>query len=99
MTQIGTVGIVGIGVAVVAVENVIAGRDPFPQIMVGGLFAAAVSVVSEIDEGLAKAFAATFLVSVLLLHSKGITGVLTKYATAASKPKVKTTSNTKGKSE
>lgn len=95
MSQVGVTGVAAFGVAVVAIDNTVTGHDPFPALLAGGLFTVAVSVVSDIDEGLAMVVAATYLTAVLLLHSKSITDVLTKFANQRPTPAVSTAAKPK----
>lgn len=87
-SQIGAVGTACFAVGVIGIENVSKGHDPFPQLLLGGLFTTGIAFMSQIDAGFAMGIAIVFLVSTLLLHSSAITNFLltiSSGATATSK--------------
>lgn len=79
-SQVGVTGICAVGIGIIALDNLARSKDPFPQLLAGGLFATGCAVVSEVDTGLATALATVFLVSALLLHSQGITAAINKFS-------------------
>lgn len=76
MSGLGVVGVGSLAVTIIAVENVTKGHDPFPQLLVGGMFIGGATVISEVNEGLGMGIVVLFLVSTLLLHSDGVLGVI-----------------------
>lgn len=92
MSKLGVVGICGLSIGVVAVDNISTGRDPFPSIMAGGIFMAGCVGISEIDEQLAAAVAWVFLLSNLLLKSDPLLKVISG-ATGSTTSKLNSTTN------
>lgn len=76
VTQLGVVGMCMTGVGIIAVDNIRKGHDPFPQLMVGGIFTTGCSLISEVNMGIAGGIAVTFLTATLVLHSSSATDVL-----------------------
>lgn len=92
MSKLGVVGICGLSIGVVAVDNVSAGKDPFPSMVAGGMFMAGCVGISEIDEQLGAAIAWVFLLSNLLLKSDPLLKVISG-ATSTTTSKLNSTTN------
>lgn len=65
-SKMSVVSIVGTGVAISAVYQIRHGRDPFPVIAIGCVWIGTVAVVAELNPELGMAFAAVYLVSIVL---------------------------------
>lgn len=76
MSNFSSVGVAGAGVAVVAINNVANGNDPFPAILAGGLFAFGCVLVSGINPDLGTALAAVFLIGALLTNGSAVLNFL-----------------------
>lgn len=76
MSNFSTVGVAGSGVAIVAINNVSKGEDPFPAILAGGLFTFGCVLVSGIDPGLGTALAAVFLIGALFTSGSAVLNFL-----------------------
>jgi len=75
-SKLGVIGISGLSIGVIAIDNVSKGRDPFPSIVAGGMFMAGCIGVSEIDTELASAIAWVFLLSNILIKSDSLLKVV-----------------------
>lgn len=72
MSNFSTVGVASTGVAIVAINKVAAGSDPFPGILAGGLFTFGCVLLSGIDAGMGTALAACFLIGALLTNGTAV---------------------------
>jgi hypothetical protein len=76
MSSFSTVGVAGTGVAIVAINNVAKGDDPFPALLAGGLFVFGCVLVSGINPDLGTALAALFLIGALFTRGSAVLNFL-----------------------
>lgn len=89
-SSFGVVGVCGISVTIVFIDNVHDGRDPFPALVAGGLFTGGCVLISEFDTDMAMALAVVFLLANLLSNSNSVLGVMTKLVDTSKQAQQKT---------
>ena len=72
MSSVGIVGICGVSMTIVFVDNVSNGKDPFTPLVAGGIFTAGCVGIGQIEPEFGEAIAWVFLLSNLLLKSNPI---------------------------
>lgn len=72
VSQMGIVGICSASIAIVFVDNIDHGKDPFNALVAGGIFTGLTVGISEIDMGFGEAIAWVFLLSNVLTKSDSI---------------------------
>jgi hypothetical protein len=102
-SQMGTVAIVGTGVAINAAYTLEQKGDPFPVMLGGGLFTGACLAIGGINARLGTVVAALFLLGSALYHGTVVLGMVSAAANspaataAKAKAKAKAPSKTKAK--
>lgn len=87
MSVVGPVVIAGVGVAAIAGENIIGGKDPIPAVFAGSIVMFATSVLAEWNSQLATAFAVVFMFGALLSHPTAYSKLIQNVGTATSATK------------
>jgi hypothetical protein len=86
-TAMGPVVISGIGVAAIAGENIIGGKDPVPALFAGSIVMFGTSLLAEWNAELATAFAVVFMLGALLSHPAAYSQLIKNVGTATSATK------------
>lgn len=93
MSALGVVGVCGLSVGIVAINNVSHGKDPFPSLMAGGIFTAGCVGIAALDKDIAMAVACVFLLANVLTKSDPFLALIGG-VTSGHKPPVTASSTT-----
>lgn len=88
VSQMGIVGICSASVAIVFVDNIDHGKDPFNALVAGGIFTGLTVGISEIDMEFGEAIAWVFLLSNVLLKSDSILNFFLGLTNSKSAPSI-----------
>lgn len=92
-SKLGIVGICGVSIGVVWINNVSSGKDPFPSMVAGGIFTAGCVGVGEIDADFGAAIAWVFLLANILTKSDPLLNFIGGVTNTAKVSKLNSTAN------